>query len=172
MQTPWDSKFAAFMADLLATQKETLNVLARNRELLLAGDVEGLAALDIEEERLVQRLKSSLIRREDLLRQAGEEGLPNQNLQSLSKALPKGDLAGQCREQIKLAKARSRLLRHKGLTNWVIAQKTLIHLSQMLEIIATGGRLRPTYDDKTRRHSADGKQCVGVESGALVDQEA
>jgi hypothetical protein len=44
----------------------------------------------------------------------------------------------------------------------VLAQRTLIHLSQMLEIIATGGQMQPTYGKK---------ESVGA-SGALVDQEA
>ncbi len=171
MQTPWDSKIAAFMTELLATQEETLNVLAKKRELLIAGDGAGLALLDAEDERLVARLKDSLRLRDDLLRQAGEEGLPNKNLQSLSKRLPKGEISEQRRDQMKLAKSRSRLLRHQSLTNWVIAQKTLIHLSQMLEIIATGGRMRPTYD-QARRDSDSANRCVSAGSGVLVDQEA
>ena len=171
METPWDSKLAAFLTDLLATQEETLSVLARKRELLLAGDGEGLALLDVEEQQLVERLGVSLSRREDLLRLAAEQGMPHKNLQSLSKALPNGQIGEQRRDQLKLAKARARLLRHHGLTNWVVAQRTLIHLSQMLEIIATGGRLRPTYD-KARCAGVVGGQCVGAGSGALVDQEA
>ncbi|MEA1951679.1 MAG: flagellar export chaperone FlgN, partial [Planctomycetota bacterium] len=147
METAWDSELANLMTDLLATQDETLRVLARKRELLLAGDGEGLAALDVEEQRLVERLQGSLDRREQLLKLAAEQGLPHKNLQSLSESLPKGTIGRERRDQLKLAKARARLLRHHGLTNWVVAQRTLIHLSQMLEIIATGGRLRPTYDN-------------------------
>ena len=146
METPWDSKLAVFLTDLLATQEETLSVLARKRELLLAGDADGLALLNVEEQQLVERLQGSLSRREDLLQQAAEQGMTHKTLQSLSQALPQGELGDRRRDQLKLAKARSRLLRHHGLTNWVVAQRTLIHLSQMLEIIATGGRLRPTYD--------------------------
>ena len=170
MKTPWDSKLASFLTDLLATQEETISVLTRKRELLLAGDGEGLARLDDEEKRLVERLKDSLGQREDLLRQAAEQGLPHKNLQALSKALPEEEFDSQRSEQLKLAKSRARLLRHHGLTNWVVAQRTLIHLSQMLEIIATGGRLRPTYDKS--ECVGGGEQYVGAGSGALVDQEA
>ena len=179
METAWDSELANLMTDLLATQAETLSVLARKRELLLAGDGEGLAALDVEEERLVERLKRSLDHREQLLKLAAEQGLPHENLQSLSESLPKGTIHQDRRDQLKLAKARARLLRHHGLTNWVVAQRTLIHLSQMLEIIATGGRLRPTYDNVqsdahgNRQTAMTGSaQRVGASTGALVDQEA
>lgn len=179
MQTAWDSELAKLMTDLLATQDETLSVLARKRELLLAGDAAGLASLDDEEKRLVERLKDSLADRARLLELAAEQGLPNKNLLTLSESLPMGTIGRERRDQLKLARARARLLRHHGLTNWVVAQRTLIHLSQMLEIIATGGRLRSTYD-KVQQGAAGNKQCVGVGSGqcigantgALVDQEA
>ncbi len=179
METAWDSELASLMTDLLATQEETLSVLARKRELLLAGDGQGLALLDVEEERLVARLKGSLEHREQLLKLAAEQGLPHKNLQSLSESLPQNTIGRERRDQLKLARARARLLRHHGLTNWVVAQRTLIHLSQMLEIIATGGRLRPTYDkaqpaaQENRQHSgASSGQSVGASTGALVDQEA
>ena len=167
------------MTDLLATQDETLSVLARKRELLLAGDTAGLASLDDEETQLVERLKDSLADRERLLELGAEQGLPHKNLQTLSESLPKGTIGPERRDQLKLAKARARLLRHHGLTNWVVAQRTLIHLSQMLEIIATGGRLRPTYDKVQQGASgnrqcvaAGSGQCIGANTGALVDQEA
>jgi hypothetical protein len=55
-----------------------------------------------------------------------------------------------------------RLLQHHSLTNWVLAQRSLLHITQLLEIVATGGRLQPTY----------GKGASSHARGALVDQEA
>ena len=60
------------------------------------------------------------------------------------------------------AQSRARILQHHSLTNWVLAQRALIHLSQMIEIIATGGRLQPTY----------GSGPLSSDNGALVDQAA
>jgi hypothetical protein len=40
-----------------------------------------------------------------------------------------------------------RLLQNQSITNWVLAQRSLLHVSQLLEIIATGGRLQPTYGE-------------------------
>ena len=57
---------------------------------------------------------------------------------------------------------RSRQVQQRNLTNWVLAQRALIHWSQLLEIIATGGRMRPTY----------GKGDSAGGPGALVDQAA
>jgi hypothetical protein len=53
-------------------------------------------------------------------------------------------------------------LQHQSLTNWVLVQRTLLHLSQLIEIIATGGRLKPTY----------GKGSDHQAGGALVDRAA
>ena len=57
---------------------------------------------------------------------------------------------------------RMRLLQTGLLTNWLLAQRTLLHISQLLEIIATGGRIQPTYVVSESVQSR----------GALLDQEA
>jgi hypothetical protein len=54
------------------------------------------------------------------------------------------------------------LLQHESLTNWVLVQRSLLHLSQLIEIVATGGRTQPTYGNGSRRLSC----------GALVDRAA
>jgi hypothetical protein len=63
---------------------------------------------------------------------------------------------------IREAANRTQLLRHQSLTNWVVVQRSLLHLSQLIEIIATGGRPKPTYDKGPGSHSG----------GALVDRAA
>ena len=161
METTWESDLANFLTDISDVQDESLNILGRKRELLVASDLEGLSALAEKEEKLINRLQQCLLRREELLQQAGREGLPSDSIQSLSAALPEGEKEGLS-DRVRQATGRARLLQHHSLTNWVLVQRTLIHLSQMLEIIATGGRLEPTYD---REQSPE-------PSGALVDKAA
>jgi len=161
MEAAWESALAKFLTDLSAVQDESLEILTRKRELLVAGDTEGLAAVGEDEEKLIGKLQECLRRRQQLLERAAEEGLPSNSLRSLTAALPgraKGAVAGQLRD----ASARSRLLQHHSLTNWVLVQRTLIHLSQILEIIATGGRMKPTYEKSDSANA----------SGALVDRVA
>jgi len=160
METAWESELAGLLTELLTVQDETLEVLARKRQLIVDADGEGLAALGKQEEKLIEKLQQCLERRERLLKRASEEGLPSDSVRSLAAALPKSQ-RGELTGQVKLAVARSRLLEHQSLTNWVLVQRTLIHLSQMLEIIATGGRLQPTY----------GKSEPALAGGALVDRE-
>ncbi|OHB65928.1 MAG: hypothetical protein A2V70_03040 [Planctomycetes bacterium RBG_13_63_9] len=161
MKTSWESELADLLTDLLAVQDELLGILTRKRELLRAADVEGLAAVGRQEEELIRALQECLLRREELLARAGREGLPSASIKTLTRALPKTQREPLC-DQVRLASSRARLLQHQSLTNWVVVQRTLIHLSQMLEIIATGGRLQPTY----------GKGESAGASGALVDRAA
>lgn len=162
MSSPWETELAEFLTSLMAVQDETLGVLTKKCELLAKADSVGLAELEPREAELVSRLQACLTRRGELLEQASQEGLPADSIQSLTKSLPSGR-HGELPSRVKLAKARARLLQHRSLTNWVVAQKTLLHLSQMLEIIATRGRGKPTYDRG---------EPVAAGGGALVDQEA
>lgn len=157
----WESDLAGFMTDLSTIQDETLDVLTQKRECLAKINTDGLAALAGREQLLMDRLQACLQRRTELLQRAESQGLPGTSLGDLAKSLPLGG-RGDLDKQVKQANARTRLLRHHSLTNWVVAQRTLLHLSQLLEIIATGGKKRPTY---SKDQSA---QC----GGSLVDRVA
>jgi hypothetical protein len=161
MPVSWESELTSFLTQLSSAQELTLDVLARKRELLKRADLPGLEALAIEEAKAVEGLQACLEQRQRLLQRAAEEGLPSDSLRSLAAALPDGggpSVDGPIRE----AALRSRLLQHQSLVNWVLVQRTLLHLSQLLEIIATGGRLQPTYRKEESCHAI----------GALVDRAA
>ncbi len=161
MQHPWDSDLAGFLNDLLDVQGRLLALLAKKRELLAAADAAGLAAMVPDEESLLAELGNCVNRRKELLDRAAQEGRAAGNIAALAESLPPSQRAG-LRQTLSLATSQTRLLRHHSLTSWVVVQRTLLHLSQMLEIIATKGRLRPTYG---------GGEPAGA-SGALVDRAA
>ncbi len=159
MTTTWESELAGFLTQLSAVQDESLEILTAKRRLLVAADAEGLAELSKREQTLIERLQGCLRRREELLSRAENEGLPSESIRSLTAAMP----APERREltaQVNQATGRARLLQHHSVTNWVLVQRTLIHLSQLLEIIATGGTGKPTY----------GKKDSVDASGTLVDR--
>jgi flagellar biosynthesis/type III secretory pathway chaperone len=159
MQTAWESEIAGFLTDLTAVQDQTLETLRRKRRHLVALDTQSLAAMAPEEDRLIEQLQQCLQRREQLLARAAQEGLPGENIKSLVKALPQQD--GQpLKKSVQSATARMGLLQHESLTNWVLVQRTMLHLAQLLEIIATGGRPQPTY----------AKGDAAAPSGGLVDR--
>lgn len=156
-----ESEIAELLGDLSNIQDELLEVLSAKRDLMAENDTQGMAQLQPREEQLCARLDACHQRRADLLASAGQRGLPNESLSRLVSRLPSGDRKTLSRK-VNDASARMRLLQHQSLTNWVLAQRSILHLSQLLEIIATGGQLQPTY----------GRGRSPTSSGALVDEEA
>lgn len=140
----WDADFASLLDELTAVQTELLAVLEQKRRLLGQMDSEGLDAIQEREGALVGRLQQCQEHRQALLDQAAATGSPAPNLRSLARA--RGSERHRASEPLlQQAQLQARLLQHNALTNWVIAQKTLLHLTHLLEIVATGGRLQPTY---------------------------
>lgn len=161
MKTNWESELATFLTDLSTVQGESLEVLARKRHALAQADTDALAAIQADEEVLMERLRQCLTRREQLLTRAADQGLPSDSIRSLAGELARPDNPEMV-DQVSQTTQRARLLQHHSLTNWVLAQRTLIHLSQILEIIATGGRQQPTYSKEEKSQNR----------GALVDRVA
>lgn len=156
----WDENLAELLEDLSQVQDELLDVLTRKRQCMATGDLRGMSALQPHEQALGQRLQACHDRRASLLAAAGEQGLPDDSLGALASAIDQRS-TGHLAREVRNSSARMRLLQHESLANWVLAQKSLLHVAQLLEIIATGSRLKPTYG-KDHGHRA----C-----GALVDQE-
>ncbi len=155
----WDAELAEMLADLSGTQDELLSVLGEKRRRIASGAVDGLDQIQQREQRVLERLEQCHERRKALLEKAGGAGLANDSIRSLAAALPE-DQQGDLGEQVKTATTRMNLIRHQSLANWVLAQRALVHLSQMIEIIATGGRLQPTY----------GEGASSLATGNLIDQ--
>lgn len=157
---PWEEDLAALLEDLSQVQDELLQVLTQKRQCMATGDMPGMRDLQPAEDALGQRLQQCHDRRATLLAEAAGQGLPGGSLQDLASALQRHG-GGDLRRDVKQTSHRMRLLQHQSLTNWVLAQKALLHVAQLLEIIATGGRLQPTYGKDTGHHAR----------GSLVDQE-
>jgi hypothetical protein len=168
MDDVWESDIAALLTELAEVQSALLGLLAEKRQILATSDHQALTAMASREQQLIDRLQACHNRRQELLARAQSEGLPADSILSLSNRLPPEN-----RERVQAgltqASEQSRLLQHQSLTNWVLVQRTLLHLSQLIEIIATGGRLKPTYGNGSDRHASRRDAIVG---GALVDRAA
>lgn len=157
----WDSQVGDLLTEISNVQSELLQVLHEKRERLAAVDLPGLAALQPREQALVERLDACQQRRRELLSQAAAAGRPADSLGKLAESAERS-VRGKLGARVKESSARMQLLQHQSLANWVLAQRCLLHVSQLLEIIATGGRMQPTYGDKEPVHAR----------GALVNHEA
>ena len=154
-----ENDVAQLLVDLTRAQEELLQVLRRKRDMMAQCDVEGITQLQSSEEELNARLEQLHERRAQLLQRATNEGLEAETLRELTARLPTAE-ANDWENRFQNASNKMRLLQHQSLTNWVLAQRSLLHVSQLLEIIATGGRIQPTY----------GKREPVATSGALVDR--
>jgi len=161
MNDTWEDDIASLLAELADVQSALLDLLAHKRTILATGDHEALVATARSEQELIDRLQACHERRQELLARAGAEGLPSDSIRALSEKLP-AESRSRMQASIRDASERSRFLQHQSLTNWVLVQRSLLHLSQLIEIIATGGRFKPTYGNGSDRQS----------SGALVDRAA
>ncbi|MGW8256984.1 MAG: flagellar export chaperone FlgN [Thermoguttaceae bacterium] len=159
MQSTWENEIAELLTDILAVQDDLFLNLAKKRDLLKTADLSGLNALAQEEEQLVSRLQECIHRREQMLARTAEDGQKARSIRELAKKLPATSKGG-ISDRLDSVSSRARLLQHHSFTNWLVVQRTLIHLSQLIEIIATGGRLQPTYGDREYINA----------NGALVDR--
>ena len=155
----WENEISEFLGELSRVQGKLLALLEKKRSRIAAGDHTGLEGLAEEEQQLLEELKSVSERRSELLRAAASAGLPHDSIRGLTTSLPHGPRT-RLNSDVVAARNRTRLLRHQSLANWVLVQRSLLHLSQMLEIIATGGRGAPTYEKGGRRPGG----------GSLIDQ--
>lgn len=161
VQPDLESELTRLLQELSLVQEEMLEVLTAKCDRIADGDLDGITALQQREESLGHRLQVCHDQRGMLLAMAAEEGLPGDTLGSLASSLTSTH-GSRLTVQVKEASARMRLLQHRSLTNWVLTQRSMLHLSQLLEIVATGGRLQPTY----------GRDESSISSGALVDRDA
>jgi hypothetical protein len=162
VETPrWEMAVGGLLDDLAAAQSDLLEVLNEKRDALTHLDTGKVDALQAREEEVLRRLQDCQQRRSDLLAEAAEDNAPAASLAGLAEKLPGGRRGPQAR-RLHETTLKMQLLRNQALTNWVLAQQSLLHIAQMLEIIATGGRLQPTYGKGESPHNR----------GALVDEAA
>lgn len=155
----WEQELANLLDDMAHVQAELLSVLDAKRVRLSQGDAAGADELHSRTEQLLQQLQSCHERRARLLaKHAGGTAADLGKLALRASKENRGSLA----KQVKETSLRMRLLHHQSLSNWVLAQRSLLHIAQMLEIIATGGRLQATY----------GPGDSSSSGGALVDRAA
>jgi flagellar biosynthesis/type III secretory pathway chaperone len=156
-----ESQISSLLDDLSSVQDELLEVLGAKRDALATANVARLAELQPREERLAERLGECQFRRASLLNDAKQQGRGGESIAKLAKQAGRGK-ASELGNRVKESADRMRILQHQSLANWVLAQRSLLHVSQLLEIIATGGRMQPTYGDKESVHAR----------GSLVNHEA
>lgn len=161
----WESSTAEVLQELTSVQDELIEVLGTKRSQMVARDISGMEATQARELELIRRLEQLRDARRDLLASAQKHGMPSDSIESLA-AMADGAEGENLREIASSAKRRMRTIQNETLVNFVLAQRSVLHLSQILQIIATGGKLQPTYGQ------GDSAQTNAQLGGTLVDHEA
>ncbi|MDR2705649.1 MAG: flagellar protein FlgN [Planctomycetaceae bacterium] len=151
-----EHEIIAFLNQLATVQEKILDVLKKKQTLLVKPDKESLAAITAEEERTLILLQQSLDHREKILEFAKKQGHNVDSIQMLCEQIfPK---PSEWRMLVNAANNRNRQIRYLALANWTVSQKSLIHLTQILEIIETRGQGKTTYKPQKGKenHSSGG----------------
>ena len=139
---------SSFFNELSEVQHELGVVLVEKRQRLIDVDAEVLQIVETRENQLLARLQQCSEHRQEFLAAAKHRGLPAESLQSALAALPQDDQRQALQSQLADAAMRCLQLRHTSITTWVLAPRSFIHISPLLNIIATGDHRPPThYDD-------------------------
>lgn len=157
----WEAEILSLLDEISQVQDELFATLTEKRDCMVRRDLDGMAAVNEREHEVCQRLESCHQRRQQLLRAARQRNLPCDSLEKLASSPIAGDRENLSK-RVSESASRMRLLRHESLTNWVIAQRSLLHYAQLLEILAAGGRPHPTYQERGAPTSY---------GGVLVDHE-
>lgn len=146
----WSHAAQELVTDLLAVQNELLSALRDHRQPPAV------------EPALVERLQQCHRRRAELLDEARRAGWPSQTLRGAAVALTDADARRALDSLLTEAEAAGRRTRLAGFTQWMLAQRSLAHVGQLLEILATGTPQPPTY----------GNGAVPTHRGGLLDEAA
>ncbi len=152
------SELNQLVAELTKHQESTLALLDEKMRLLLHLDGQALKALEPKQRAASVQFERYMHRRRDLLTRAAESGIHVTSLQDLARHLPTSEhrrATSLLNQTATLAKR----MHHRCLTNWVLAQRALVHTNQLLGILA-GGESDATY----------GQSRSGARGGTLIDQ--
>lgn len=158
----WQTELTVFLNELESAQENALKVLRRKQVSLANANVKEMQTIADEESAAVERLDVCLQRRERLLAEAAKNNMPSDTIENLCKSQPQ---TTNLTKRIKKSKHNSRLIQYQSLTNWVLTQRSVIHLNQLIELIKNKGKKSPTYNKNKQKSNPDN-------GGNLVDKVA
>ena len=139
-------QLTGILNDLEPIQKQLLELYEQKSRALKKVDPVRIEQLTAIEEQLTNELQFILLRRQQLLQSAEQQGLPAGSMQELLPALGLGITVSEpIAERIEVVQQRSQKLRHESWVQWIVSQRSFQHYSQILELIAHAGQKTPTY---------------------------
>ena len=149
------SQLSGVLRELEPIQNQLLELYQKKSQALRQIDVKLIDECVAIEEELTRNLQFVLLRRQQLLQTAGQQGLPADSLHDLLLKLDVPE-AESFFPRIEAAQQRSRKLRHETWVQWIVSTRSYQHYSQVLELIAHAGQKVPTYSRGQNENSTGG----------------
>ena len=135
-----------FLQKLNETQIQMLAVLHKKQAILVRPEKEAIALITHEEQQSLGAMQSILQQREDILTAARLQNIRGDSIEQLcGHFFPHNIEVQKLLDETKYQTEQIRLLAY---TNWTLSRKSLIHVSQILELLATQGRGKTTYQPR------------------------
>ncbi|MDR0869529.1 MAG: flagellar protein FlgN [Planctomycetaceae bacterium] len=151
-----------FFKYLTAVQEKTLAVLQQKQSALVKPDRNVLSTLAAEEQEVLELLQQTRNEREQILTAAQQRGLNAGSVQTVCEQV--FEQQTEWKPLVDSLQERSRQIQFASLTNWTMSQKSLVHLTQILEFIETRGEGKTTY--------CLSKNVPAVTGGGFIDKAA
>lgn len=141
--------------DLEPIQNKLLKLYQEKSKALKKVDVARIEQFGAVEEELTRELQFVLLRRQQLLQAAEQNGYPAESMQDLLSGLGVPE-TNPVFQRIEEAQQRSKDLRHESWVQWIVSQRSYHHYSQILELIAHAGQKVPTYSRSQNESNTGG----------------
>ena len=149
------NEIARYLSGFEKTQRAMHELFQRKRIALRESDAASLIAIANEEAGLVERLKTHLADRQQLLDRANKRGDQADSLKSLVQRVDPDDTTGLLTRTRQLETAATKL-RHETWVQWIVAQRSYKQYSNLLDHIAHRGKQAATYDRRERATTGAG----------------
>ena len=140
-----------FLNQLIKAQTQMLAVLHRKQAILVRPEKEAMALVSAEEEQALETMQHILKRREELLTTARLQHIQGDSIEQLCRYFFPHNTDVQ--KLLDETRNRTQQIRLLAYTNWTMSRKSLIHVSQILELLETQGQGKTTYQPRPTGNS-------------------
>lgn len=132
-----------FLNQLMETQTQMLDVLRKKQTILVKPEKEAIKSVAAEEEEILRHMQAVLNRREELLTAARLQNIRGDSIEQLCGYFFPHHFDMQ--KMLGQIKSRTQQIQLLAYTNWTMSRKSMIHISQILELLETRGQGKTTY---------------------------
>ena len=132
-----------FLNQMIEVQIQMLAILHKQQAVLVRPEKEAMASVATEEKKVLETMQGMLQRREELLTTARLQNIRGDSIEQLCEHFFPRNFEVQ--KLLNETKHRTHQIRLLAYTNWTMSRKSLIHVSQILELLETQGQGKTTY---------------------------